>query len=164
MNKSLWLIILLFTVKIYSQQTFTKNDIYFKDELYYNGLTREPLNGTVQYFNFISDFDMEFENGHYKKATVYYNGKERIVATVYYYLNDKQVEKRVHYSKDHKKIWINCFDELGNKKLKEITENGTIIYSCPYYKNKKHGKVFYINKKGERKERVFENGKAVQSS
>ena len=108
--------------------------------------------------------EFEFIEGVLIKSKVYFYGKEKIVAGErFYFKNDRKVEKEIRYSKNHKKIRTEYYDESGNIKLEENFKDGVMIYSCPYNKNKKHGKVFFINNKGERSECFFENGKLIKT-
>ena len=166
MKKYLWLIIIFFTLNLHSQEILTKEDIYTENNLVYKVANKQLFTGKIQNFKHKNHlvFEILFENGIIVKSIVYYNGKEKIVSReMFYYDNDRQIEKRIDYSLDHKTMWIDYFEELGNKKLKEVIENGTVIYSCPYNKNKKHDKVFSINEKGEKNECVYENGKLIKT-
>jgi hypothetical protein len=165
MKKHLWLIIILFTFKLYSQEILAKEDVYTENYLAYKVENNQVFTGKIQYFkhknHLLSEF--EFVDGVLVKGMVYFNGKEKIVAEERcFFQKDRKIEKKIKYSLDHKIMWIDYFDELGNKKLKEIIEDGIVVYSCPYTKNKKHGKVFSINEKGEKNECIFENGKLIK--
>ena len=164
-KKHLWLVIIFFTFKLYSQEILAKEDVYTENNLAYKVGNNQVLTGKIQNFkhknHLLSEF--EFVDGILVKGMVYFNGKEKIVAEERYFFKiDRKIEKKIKYSLDHKTMWIDYFDEIGNKKLKEIIENGTVIYSCPYNKNKRHGKVFSINEKGEKNECIFENGKLIK--
>ena len=54
---------------------------------------------------------------------------------------------------------ITYFDENGKKKLNEIYKNGSLIYSCEYLNNKKHGKEFCTTKNCDNQTVYYENGK-----
>ncbi|PDS26330.1 hypothetical protein [Flavobacterium branchiophilum] len=165
MKKYFWLIIILFTFDLYSQETLTKEDVYTENNLVYKVENNQLFTGKIQYFkhknHLLSEF--EFIEGVFVKSIVYFNGKEKIVAEErYYFKSNRKVERKIKYSFDHKIIWTEYFDENGNKKLEEDFKDGIMIYSCPYKNNKKHGKVFSINIKGERNECIFENGKLIK--
>lgn len=167
MKKPLWLIIILFTLKLYSQEILTKEDIYSENNLAYKVENNQLFTGKIQYFkhknHLLSEF--EFIEGILVKGKVYFNGKEKIVAEErYFFKSNRRVERKIKYSLDHKIIWTEYFDEYGNKILEEDFKDGIMIYSCPYSNNKKHGKVFSINKKGERNECVYENGKLIKTN
>ncbi|WP_269222579.1 hypothetical protein [Flavobacterium sp. IMCC34518] len=166
MKKYLWLIIILFTFDLYSQEILTKEDIYIENNLAYKVENKQLFTGKIQSFKHKNHLvlEIEFVDGILLKGIVYFNGKEKIVSDeTYYFKMSRQIEKKIKYSIDHKTIWTVHFDEDGNKKLEEDFKDGIIIYSCPYSKNKKHGKSFSINEKGERNECVFENGKLIKS-
>ncbi len=166
MKKCLWLIIILFTFKLYSQEILTKEHVYTENNLAYKVKNNQLFTGKIQNFkhknHLLSEF--EFTEGILVKGKVYFNGKEKIVAEErYFFISNRKVERKIKYSLDHKIIWTEYFDEYGNKKLEEDFKDGIMIYSCPYSNNKKHGKVFSINKKGERNECVYENGKLIKT-
>ena len=161
MKKHSWLVIILFTFKLYSQEILTKEDIYTENNLAYKVDNNQLFSGKIQNFKHKNHLlsEIEFIDGFLVKGLVYFNGKEKIVAEErYFFKSNRKVEKKIKYSLDHKIIWTEYFDEYGNKKLEEDFKDGIMIYSCPYKDNKKHGKVFSINKNGERNECVFENG------
>jgi antitoxin component YwqK of YwqJK toxin-antitoxin module len=162
--KKILLIILLITLKVYSQEIVEKNEIYVKDNLVYKLDNSQLFSGKTQSFKHKNHlvFEKVFENGVLKKYIIYFNGKTQIVSDETYYYNNRKVEKKIKYSLDHKTLWIKCYDEFGNKTLEEDYKNGGLIYSCPYSNNKKNGKVFSINEKGERNECNFENGKLIK--
>ena len=164
--KYLWLIIILFSFKNYSQEILTKEEIYSKDNLIYKTKDNNLFTGKIQSFKNKTHlvFEVEFENGVLKKNIMYYNRKEKVVSEeTYYYGNNRQVEKKISYSSDHKRLWFKYFDEFGNKKLEEEFNDGILTYRCPYLKNKKNGIVFSINEKGEKNECKFENGKLIKN-
>jgi len=167
MKKHILLIIILFTVKLYSQEILTKENVYTEDNLTYKVENNQLFTGKIQNFkhknHLLSEF--EYNEGILVKGSLYYNGKEKIVAEErYFFKSNRKVEKKIKYSLDHKIIWTEYFDEYGNKKLEEDFKDGILIYSCPYSNNKKHGTEFSINKKGEINECVFENGKLIKTN
>jgi antitoxin component YwqK of YwqJK toxin-antitoxin module len=163
--KKICLILLLFTLKIYSQEILTRDEIFSKDNLVYKTSNSELFTGKTQSFKHKNHltFEVEFEKGILKKSVLYYNGKEKIVSDeIYYFGNDRRIEKKIRYSLDHKIQWIKYFDESGKKKLEEEYKDGVLVYSCPYLENRKNGIVFSINEKGEKNECKFENGKLIR--
>ncbi len=166
MKKHILLIIILFTFKLYSQEILSKENVYAENNLTYKVENNQLFTGKIQNFkhknHLLSEF--EFIDGILIKGSVYFNGKEKIVAEErYFFKSNRKIEKKIKYSLDHKIIWIEYFDEYGNKKLEEDFKDGILIYSCPYSNNKKHGKEFSINKKGEINECFFENGKLIKT-
>lgn len=164
--KKFYLLILLFTLKIHSQEVLKKNEIYSKNNLTYKVANSELFTGKIQSFKGKDHltFELEFENGILKKSIEYFNGKKQIVANETYYKNaNRQIEKKIKYSLNHKYLWIKYFDENGNKKLEEEYSDGKLIYSCPYLENKKNGIAFSINEKGEKIECKFKNGKLIKN-
>ncbi len=163
--KKISLILLLFALKIHSQEILTKEQIFTKENLVYKISDAELFTGKIQNFKNKTHltFEIEFEKSVIKKSNLYFNGKEQIVSDeTYYFGNDKKIEKKIRYSSDHKTVWIKYFNELGQKTLEEDYKDGVLVYSCPYLENKKNGLVFSINDKGEKNECKFENGKVIK--
>jgi hypothetical protein len=164
--KKICIILLLFTAKIYSQEILKEDEVYSENNLVYKVENSELFTGKIQSFkgkNHLT-YEIEFENGVLKKGIEYFNGKEQIIAEeTYYYANNRIVEKKIKYSLDHKTLWITYYNELGEKVLEEDFYENKTIYRCPYLKNKKHGIVFSINKKGVKSECKYENGKLIKN-
>jgi antitoxin component YwqK of YwqJK toxin-antitoxin module len=163
--KKICLIILLFVLRIHSQEILTKDELYKKDNLVYKTSNSELFTGKAQRFKHKTHltFEIEFEKGILKKGALYYNGKEKIVSEErYYFDNDRQIEKKIRYSLDHKTVWIKYYNKLGQKILEENYKDGKLVYSCPYSENKKNGIIFCINDKGEKNECKYENGKLLK--
>ncbi|TPG37633.1 hypothetical protein [Flavobacterium pectinovorum] len=166
MSKHLLLIIILFSLKIYSQEIVSRNDIYAKDSIAYKVQDNKLFTGKVQNFKHKTHLvsEIEFVDGILNKTSVYANGKEVIILDEdYYYEKSPQIKKKVRYSFDHKIMSTTYYEKNGNKKLEEELKDGILVYSCPYTNNKKNGKLFSIDKKGEKKECVFENGKLIKN-
>ena len=158
------LILLLFTFKIYSQEILSKNEIFTKDNLVYKIENSELFTGKIQTFknkNHLT-FEIEFKNGVLIKSTEYFNGEKRKIAEEIFYrkYGDKEKKIKYEYSIDFK--WIEYYDENNQKVLEEEYKDGILVYSCPYLKNKKNGIVFSIDKKGQKNECKFENGKLIK--
>ncbi|WP_337965789.1 hypothetical protein [uncultured Flavobacterium sp.] len=165
MKKYLWLLLTVFSLNIYSQEILTKNDIYTKDSLVYKLQDNKLFTGKVQNFKHKTHLvsEIEFVDGILYKTSVYANGKEVIVLDEdYYYEKSPQIKKKVRYL-DHKIMLTTYYEKNGNKKLEEELKDGVLIYSCPYTNNKKNGKLFSIDKNGEKKECLFENGKFIKN-
>lgn len=162
--KKICLIILLFTLKIHSQEILTKDELFAKENLVYKVSNSELFTGKTQSFKHKTHltFEIEFEKGVLKKSVLYYNGKEQIVSDETYYYDDRKIEKKIRFSLDHKTLWTKYYDKFGNKTLEEDFKDGILVYSCPYLENKKNGIVFSINEKGEKNECKFENGKLIK--
>lgn len=154
-------------MKLFSQEIVVNKDVFTENNLTYKVADNQLFTGCIQNFkqqnHLISEF--EYLDGVLIKGTVYYNGKEKIIAEErYFYKSNRKVEKKIKYSLDHNIIWIEYFNEDGTKKLEEDYKNGKVIYRCPYSNNKKHGIQFSINKKGEVQECLFENGKLIKGN
>jgi antitoxin component YwqK of YwqJK toxin-antitoxin module len=166
MKKHYWLIITIISFKLYSQEILNKADVYTENNLVYKVESSKLFTGRIQNFKHKNHLlsELEFDDGILVKAKVYFNGKEKIVSEErYYFKNGRKVEKKIKYSLDYKTIWTEYFDEYGNKILEEDFKDGIIIYRCPYSNNKKNGKVFSINQKGEKNECLFENGILIKT-
>jgi len=165
MKKYLWLLLTVFSLNIYSQEILTKNDIYTKDSLVYKLQDNKLFTGKVQNFKHKTHLvsEIEFVDGILYKTSVYANGKEVIVLDEdYYYEKSPQIKKKVRYF-NHKIMSTTYYEKNGNKKLEEELKDGILVYSCPYTNNKKNGTLFSIDKNGEKKECVFENGKFIKN-
>lgn len=159
---------LLVSFKIYSQEIVTRDEIYYyvKDSLTYKVETDEPFTGKIQHFKHKNHLlsESQFSDGILLKSIVYFNGKEVIISRErYYYKKSREIDKEVSYSLDHKTIRTTYYEKNGDKKLEEDFNDGILIYRCPYVNNKKNGTLFSINKKGEKRECIFENGKVLKS-
>ena len=158
------LILLLFTFKIYSQEILSKNEIFTKDNLVYKIENSELFTGKIQSFKHKNHltFEIEFKNGVLIKSTEYFNGEKKKIAEEIFYrkYGDKEKKIKYEYSIDFK--WIEYYDENNQKVLEEEYKDGILVYSCPYLKNKKNGIVFSIDKKGQKNECKFENGKLIK--
>jgi antitoxin component YwqK of YwqJK toxin-antitoxin module len=163
--KKIFLIILLFTLKSFSQEIVSNDDIYLIDNLAYKKSDSKLFTGKIQKFknNDHLKYEVEFEQGILKKNTLYFNGKEKIIAEeTYYFYKTLKVEKKITYSLDHTMLWIKHYDLSENLKLDEIYENDILIYTCSYLNNKKQGVQFSIDKKGVKHECFYENGKRIK--
>ena len=158
-------ILLFFSQKIVSQKIFSKNEIFAKDSLVYEINSNQLFTGIIQNYahknHWISE--IEFLNGILKKSGFYYNGKEQIVSDeIYYFGNNKKIQKKIKYSLDHNLVWIKHFDKKGFKILEEEFKDNILTYSCPFSNNKKNGVVFSLNKKGEKNECEYINGNYIK--
>ena len=166
MKKQLLITISLFTFKLFSQEILTNNDIYTENNLAHKVENNQLFTGIIQKFkqNNHLHSEFEFKDGILVNGKIYFNGKEKIVAEERYFLKSNgNIEKKIKYSLDHKTLWITYYNELGEKVLEEDFYENEIIYRCPYFKNKKHGIVFSINKKGVKSECKYENGKLIKN-
>ena len=162
--KKLLLLILLFSLKIYSQEILTKDEIFSKDSLVYKVSNSELVTGKIQRFKRKTHltFELEFENGELKKSIQYYNGKALKISEEIFYRKYGKIEKKIRYgySRDYK--WYEYYDDDNKKVLEEEYENGLLVYSCPYSNNKKNGIVMSINENGQKTECIFVDGKQIK--
>ena len=61
MKKYFWLLIILFTFKLYSQEILTKEDIYTENNLAYKVENNQLFTGKIQYFKHKNHLLSEFE-------------------------------------------------------------------------------------------------------
>lgn len=163
--RKIFLLILFFALNSFSQDIVSNNEIYFVDDLAYKVSDDSLFTGKIQKYKNANHlkYEVEIENGIVKKQTVYFNGKEKIIAEeIFYYSKTLQVEKKISYSLDHKMLWVKNYELSGKLKLDEIYENDVLIYSCSYLNGKKHGVQFSIDKKGVKHECFYENGKRLK--
>lgn len=162
--KKLLLLILLFSLKIYSQEILTKDEIFSKDSLVYKVSNSELFTGKIQSFKRKTHltFELEFENGELKKSIQYYNGKALKISEEIFYRKYGKIEKKIRhgYSRDYK--WFEYYDDDNKKVLEEEYENGLLVYSCPYLNNKKNGIVMSVNENGQKTECIFVDGKQIK--
>ena len=162
--KKICLILLLFTLKIYSQEILTKDEIFSKDSLIYKVSNSELFTGKIQSFKRKTHltFELEFENGELTKSVQYFNGKKKKISEEIFYKKYGIIEKKIkyEYSIDYK--WIEYYNENNQKTLQEEYKDGLLVYSCPYLKNKKNGIVISINENGEKTECELEDGKLIK--
>jgi antitoxin component YwqK of YwqJK toxin-antitoxin module len=157
-------IILFISLKIYSQDILDYKQIYSKNNLAYRNDNDELFTGKIQKIkqkNHIV-FEVEFQNGQLLKNTTYFNGKEKIISDEKFYNLNWKIIKHIKHSLDNNYLWITYYEDNGYKKLEEDYDNGMLVYKCQYLNNKKNGVSFSINKKGELKECIWENGKYIK--
>ena len=162
--KFLFILLLVLCGKIYSQEVLKNSEIFTKDNLAYKTKNSQLFTGKTQSFKNKNHLllEREYINGILRKYTIYYNGKEQIVSDEEYYNENRNLEKTIRYSFDHKIHWIKYYDGNGNKILEEDYKNGILIYNCPYSNGKKNGIVVSIRENGERNECKYEKGKLIK--
>lgn len=125
MKKYFWLIIILFTFKLYSQEILNKEDVYTENNLAYKVENNQLFTGKIQYFKNKNHLlsELEFVEGILVKGKVYFNGKEKIVAEERcFFKNNRKVEKKIKYSLDHKTVWTEYFTNMEIKNSKKISK------------------------------------------
>ena len=85
--KKLLLLILLFSLKIYSQEILSKDEIFSKDSLVYKVSNSELFTGKIQSFKRKTHltFELEFENGELKKNIQNDKGKALKISEEIFY-------------------------------------------------------------------------------
>lgn len=163
MKIKLLIAFLFIAFQLFSQERINTFEIYKNDNLSYKKEDGKIFTGIAEFKkkNGHVVFEEHYVNGFLTKYILYYNLDEQIVATeIIFYKESIYKEKETNFSsKENQRKEITYFDENGKKKLNEIYKNGSLIYSCEYLNNKKHGKEFCTTKNCDNQTVYYENGK-----
>lgn len=148
----------------FSQDVLSIDEIYTENNLVYKKSNNKLFTGKVQRFkrNNHLVFEIEFDNGVMKIATIFYNGKEKRESEKRYYGLNNRLFKKEKYSFDKVHVWTTLFNDEEEKILEEEHENGVLKYRCEYLNGKKHGITYSLNDDGTSSECIFENGKFLK--
>ncbi|WP_029273657.1 hypothetical protein [Flavobacterium sp. KJJ] len=162
--KKLLLLILLFSLNIYSQDSLRYKQIYFDKGLCYKVETGQLYSGKVQSYKHKKHlvYEENFIDGQLKKYTIYFNGKTRKVAEEFFYDDNGFKEKRIRYEYSIDFKWITYYNTKKEKTLEEDFKDGVMVYRCEYLNNKKNGILFSINDEGVKTECKYVNGKYIK--
>jgi len=144
------------------KQTYLENNVIFKvtDEQPFTGICQNiRRNGHLVYEEYV-------KNGFIEKSIVYFNRTQEpvpAIITTYYLRTNKKSKEEYHYLKKDKTDYIH-FDLNGKKTLVEEFENGSLVYSCQYKNNKRHGLEFCIKEDGRKLQFQYENGKKIKKN
>jgi hypothetical protein len=162
--KKLLLLILVFSLNAYSQDSLRFKHVYIEKEICYQVETGKLFSGKIQSYKHKNHlvFENNYINGQLIKYTEYFNGKKRKIAEEIFYNSNGFKEKRIRYEYSIDFKWITYYNAKKEKILEEDFKDGVIVYRCEYLNNKKNGIIFSINDKGEKTECKYENGKFIK--
>ena len=153
-------------IKISCQEVIKTDDIIFDDGNAYNKITNKIFTGIAQVKNKKDHIKFEefYTNGRLTKTLLYFNISDKQIVCDETIINPETGKKSKHigYSSNGKKYWITNFDENQNKKDFTVYENEILNLHQEYNNKKKHGKWFSINKKGQKCEMEYDNGKIIK--
>ena len=161
--------ILLFFIafQLFAQEKISTFEIYKKNHLAYKKSDGTLFTGIEEFKknNGHLVFEKYYEKGYLTNYKLYYNTKEQLISSEeIYYIGSLFKQKKIEYTLVKNEIGsITYFDKNGKKELNEVYKNDTLIYSCQYLNNKKHGKEFCITKKCDNYSEYYENGKKIKS-
>lgn len=156
---------------VFSQDTLSVKEIYFDNNLAYQGYNDKLFTGVAQKLR-------KNGNGHIVAEEIYKNGvllewklfynksHRRLAENVFYYKKYPLAPKeRIRYTtnEDGKFTERTYYDTNFKKTLVTRHKDTTLIYKCPYTNGKKDGEEFCLNDNGNPIITKFIIGKKVKN-
>jgi hypothetical protein len=167
MKLKIVLILFLISIKAYSQDKATIDDLYFENHIAYKKSDGKKFTGNLQYKKRKDHIRSEeiYADGNLKKMLIYFNIYDRQVICDEFIYDTKTLQKIKHtgYSSDGLRYWETEFDENQNKKKFSFYKNNVLTIYEEFKNKKKHGKWLCINKDGVKCETEYDNGKKINS-
>lgn len=162
MRNIIFICSLLLATVSFSQHRVATSTVFTKNGITYSKADNKPFSGIAEYQTRKGHvvFEETYQNGYKSRYTEYYNSTEGIIAREIYYHDKSTIKKtEVKYSSDKNKTWYKHYNTAGKKIIEETFDGKTLIYSCEFKDNKKHGKEVCTNRDGTISTDIYENGK-----
>ena len=151
--KNLIILLIFFSFnKLISQEIVDVKEIYTENNLIYKSSDENLFTGIAQdkRRNGHLVYEEEYKNGIILSSNLYYNGKEKRIATKTIYNPNNPFVSSKEYSYDLKgEIFKTItYNADGIKILEKQFKNGKMTYSCQYNGEKKHGEELVYEQDG----------------
>lgn len=151
--KDLIILLILFSFnKLNSQEIVDMKEVYNENNLVYKSSNENLFSGIAQNKrrNGHLVYEEEYKNGIILLSNLYYNGKEKRIATKTIYNPNKPFAstKEYNYDLEGEIFKTITYNSNGIRILEEQFKNGKLTYSCQYNGEKKHGEELVYEEDG----------------